>query len=115
MLAALCAGLVLLLAASSQSPVFHAWLHEHEAVLDGACSHKDLAHENGHPTDDVSDADHGCAVTLFAHGVTAADTALPTLLYLDGVRTADAVARDLIAPERPHRLFPPTQAPPAGC
>jgi hypothetical protein len=62
LLAGLLTLVVLALAVLAVSPDAHAWLHAHE--------HGDRPHAS----DTSSDAAHndGCAVTLFAHGVTAA-------------------------------------------
>ena len=52
-------ALVLLLSVLAASPELHAWVHGHE----------DVAQADGPGHTPVGDADHECAVTLFASGV----------------------------------------------
>jgi len=89
--ALLLAALVLLLAVMAACPAVHEWFH----------------HDAGH-------ADHVCAVTLFAHGVTTAVAAVS--LALVGWRLlgdASVAARELRLPA-PSRRLPPGRAPPVS-
>jgi len=84
-------ALVLLLAVLATNPSAHEWFH----------------HDAGH-------ADHECAVTLFAHGIT------PALVGAALVLVAWRLIGSTVAPQRefhlpplPRRL-PPGRAPPVG-
>ena len=94
-LAVLC---VLALGIFAASPVLHAKLHQ-----------TDVSHAGP-----VNDADHVCAVTLFANGLLA--LALFCLLLLLAPLARDSVvrARDEIAAVEPRYRLLPAQAPPAA-
>jgi len=98
-LAVLC---VLALGILAASPDLHAWVH-----------HADASPATSHALP-VSDADHACAVTLFANGMLA--LALFCLLLLLAPLARDGVVRaiDLIAAADPRYRLLPAQAPPAA-
>ena len=101
-----CTGLVavlcvLALGIFAASPDLHAWVHQADA------SHV------GHAVP-VNEADHVCAVTLFANGLLA--LALFCLLLLLAPLARDGVVRvvdEIAAAETRYRLLP-AQAPPAA-
>ena len=79
-LAGLGCAIVLLLGALHHSPDLHAWLHGgeiagHASTCDGHGHHHGHGHDHDapaptpDPSDSPADADHVCAVTLFASGV----------------------------------------------
>lgn len=114
-LAVACAGLIGLLAVATHSTDAHAWLHA-DAVAETACaSDQDHGHaSHAHPDHEPSaDAEHGCAVTLFAQGVLAAATHLETTRPIGHARAAHAVVPERIAPAASRHLLPPPHAPPA--
>jgi hypothetical protein len=98
MLAVLC---VLTLGIFAGSPDLHAWVH-----------HTDASHAGDAVP--AADADHVCAVTLFANGLLA--LAIFCLLLLLAPLARDSVVRahdELAAAEPRYRLLP-AQAPPAA-
>jgi hypothetical protein len=104
MTAALAVALVLCLTVLAASPDLHERLHGHNA---GAAS---AEHHDGLPS--KADADDGCVVTLFAHGVALA-LALFTLVFAGTtLRLSDFADVDRVIPESPRYLLLPTQAPP---
>ncbi len=94
---------VLVLALASVSPALHARLHGAEA---GA-----VAGDGDAP---VGDGDHVCAVTLFAHGLTA--LLAFCLLVLGQLRRRSTGLRpaDEVPAEWPRFRLVPAQAPPAA-
>ena len=99
-LAALLAACVLLLGLAVSSPALHHWLHVETACADG--SDADHAHDAAPST---TDADHGCAVTLFATGCetpVAFAFCPPLALHAEGVTsfTELLLARTLRGPEQ---------------
>lgn len=92
---------VLALGIFAGSPDLHAWAH-----------HTDASHAN-HAVP-VNDAEHVCAVTLFANGLLA--LALFCLLLLLAPLARDGVVRafDEIAAAEPRYRLLPAQAPPAA-
>jgi hypothetical protein len=98
-LAVLC---VLALGILAASPDLHAWVH-----------HADATQATNHAVP-VADADHVCAVTLFANGLLA--LALFCLLLLLAPLARDGVVRavDEIAAAEPRYRLLPAQGPPAA-
>ena len=98
-LAVLC---VLALGILAASPDLHAWVH-----------HADGSQTTNHAVP-VSDADHVCAVTLFANGLLA--LALFCLLLLLAPLARDGVVRavDAIAAAEPRYRLLPAQGPPVA-
>lgn len=94
---------VLLLAMFAVSPTLHAGLHE--------VGHAAGVQDHGAP---VGDAEHSCAVTLFAQGVMA--LLVFCLLMLGRPLAAGVVARavDEIIPSLPRYRFVPSHAPPSA-
>src|SRR5258708_1618063 len=86
------------------SPRLHARLHGQEPTPEHA------AHDRA----PVGDSDHECAVTLFAHGVTA--LLLFCLLLLSRLLARGTVlhVRDWLIAARPRYWLMPSHAPPAG-
>jgi hypothetical protein len=95
-------ALVLLLNVLAASPELHAWLHGQEQTPEHA----------GHGHARVGDADHECAVTLFAHGVIAllffCLLLRPRLL----VRRTVACSIDRLVAARLRYWLAPSHAPP---
>lgn len=107
-LSALLAACVLLLGLAVNSPALHHLLHADVACADGADA--DHAHDAA-PV--ATDADHGCAVTLFATGCeipVAFAFSPPVALHAEGVAsfTELLLARTLRGPEQV--CGPPAQA-----
>ncbi|MEJ1973667.1 MAG: hypothetical protein WDM96_14755 [Lacunisphaera sp.] len=98
LLAVLC---VLVLTVLAASPELHARLHA--AGLEQA--------DQSAP---VGDADHVCAVTLFANGLLALALFCLMLLIAPLVRRSLVRAGDEIAAARPHYRLLPAQAPPVA-
>jgi hypothetical protein len=97
LVAALC---VFLLGFLVVSPRLHAGLHDHDGVAEHAAP--------------IGEADHVCAVTLFAGGVTAL---LVFCLMLLGLLLAAGIvlrAADEIAAAQPRYRLVPSHAPPAA-
>ena len=103
--AVLAVGLVLTLTVLSASPRLHAWLHGHE----DASEHAD--HESEAP---VGDAEHSCAVTLFAHGVETLLVFCLLLLARPLARSYFLPAGDDVAAAYPRYWLVPSHAPPLG-
>ncbi len=103
--AVLAAGLVLVLGLLTVSPELHASLHG----PDESGAHAD--HESEAP---VGDADHECAVTLFAHGVEALLVFCLLMLARPLARSVVLRATDKIAVARPRYWLVPSHAPPAA-
>ena len=85
-----CALLTLALVVLAACPSLHAWLH-HEKHLDN---------------------DDGCAVVLFAHGVTAAAAALAALVVAPLAFLETLPAPKLVLLSEPRFQFPPGCGPP---
>jgi len=110
LLAAGCAGLVLLLGLMAVNPALHDLAHRIATDDKPACAH----HEHGHatPPADQTTNGHVCAVTLFAHGL---DLTIPVVAPV-----ATPVAwHDLIFPAveetlltAPRYLHQPERGPP---
>jgi hypothetical protein len=100
LVAALC---VLLLAVFAASPTLHAGLHEHDPVAH--------AHDHGAP---VGDAEHACAVTLFAQGAMALLVFCLLMLARPAVAGLTLRATDVIVVARPRYRHAPSHAPPAA-
>lgn len=94
LVAALC---VLLLAVFAASPTLHAGLHEH-------------GHDHGVP---VGDAEHSCAVTLFAQGAMALLVFCLLILARPAVAGLTLRATDEVAVAQPRYRLVPSHAPPA--
>ncbi len=89
-LASLLTGLVLLLNAMTASPTLHEWIHA-----------------------DAGQADHECAVTLFAHGqVDSASVAVPMVASLTLIQTVPPVEISVFRPAI--EQLPAGRAPPAS-
>ncbi len=117
-LAAVCAGMVVLLSAASVSPALHAWLHGETAE---SSPHHDCTHSHAHDHsgahDDSGEPDsgsHKCAITLFSHGVTLANIFLATLDRLAAAPDAAPATHARAALPEPRHLRPQPQAPPVG-
>jgi hypothetical protein len=101
--ASLGAVLVLALSVFSSSPELHGWLHSHESS----------AAEPAHPgPGHVPCDDEGCAVTLFSQGLLLPLALLSLVLAALIVLREEAFRVDRVAPEAPHYLRLPSQAPP---
>lgn len=126
-IAVVCAGLVFTLSSAAWSPALHAWLHGEKA--DNAHAHAACANSHAHshphshadapsfPDDDHaanSHAEHDCAITLFANGVTLASAFLCLLHHHALAPTATPFAPDRVTPPSPGHLRPQPQAPPIG-
>jgi hypothetical protein len=97
-------ALVLLLSVLAASPELHAWVHGHE----GAAQHTS-------PVDaPVGDADHACAVTLFASGVSLLLAFFLVLLARVLIRSHALRSSDWLIVTRPHYWLVPSHAPPVG-
>jgi hypothetical protein len=93
---------VLVLGILAKSPDLHAWAH-----------HADATQATNHAVP-VSDADHVCAVTLFAHGLLALALFCLLLLLAPLARNGVVRAVDAIAAAEPRYRLLPAQAPPAA-
>ena len=102
LVAALC---VLLLAVFAASPTLHAGLHEH------GHDHAAQAHDHGVP---VGDAEHTCAVTLFAQGAMALLVFCLLILARSNVTGLTLRATDEVAVAQPRYRLVPSHAPPAA-
>jgi len=111
-MALLSAGMVMILALSSVSPEIHALLHSQAAVNEPqACAHH--GHEHS-PASGSQEADeHGCAVTMFSHGVVYQVVALFTPPCEGILRAVDFRAFERLALAQPRFLHLPPHAPPA--
>lgn len=123
MLAALCAGMVLLLSAATTSTTLHSWLHAAPSDHDTghACAH---AHANGDQAPNTAsssddnaatpgcDTGHRCAITLFSHGVTSASVLVTVLNLPVLVPETIPATHQYVAPPKPRHLRPQPQAPP---
>jgi hypothetical protein len=104
MTASLAIALVLCLTVLAASPDLHERLHGHSAES------ASTEHHEGLPA--KADAEDGCVVTLFAHGVALA-LALFALAFTGRILRLSAFAAfDRAIPESPRYLLLPTQAPP---
>jgi hypothetical protein len=104
LLAAFGVALVLLLTVLAASPELHAWSHGHESA----------ARQAGPDHAPVGDADHECAVTLFASG---AGLLLAFCLFLLAqviVLNQALLSSGWLIVTRPHFWLVPSHAPPAG-
>jgi hypothetical protein len=120
--AALCASMVLLLSAATNSPALHAWLH----AADSEPSHRHLCgqphdeharHHSAPPAADTAESDcgdtgHHCAITLFSHGVTSASVLVAVLNRPAHAPETVLATFERIAPPEPRHLRPQPQAPP---
>jgi hypothetical protein len=100
LVAALC---VLLLAVFAASPTLHAGLHEH--------GHDHAAHNHGTP---AGDAEHTCAVTLFAQGAMALLVLCLLMLARPVVAGLALRATDEMVVAQPRYRLVPSHAPPAA-
>lgn len=100
LVAALC---VLLLAVFAASPTLHAGLHEH--------GHDHAAHDHGTP---AGDAEHTCAVTLFAQGAMALLVFCLLILARPVVAGLALRATDEMVVAQPRYRLVPSHAPPAA-
>jgi hypothetical protein len=120
-LAAACAGLILLLTAASVSPALHAWLHGEslESAHDHICSAHDHGPAHGEdehpaPSPEGHVVSHDCAISLFAHGVTLAHAFLVALDQPRVVQAVDIAPSCRVILSESRHLRPQPQAPPAG-
>lgn len=120
-LAAVCAGMVLLLSAASVSPSLHAWIHgetsDHAAAHVCEHTHAGAAHDDDDGPSDTADTRkhaHECAITLFSHGVTPASILVATLDRLSVASDAVPSTRTCVALPEPRHLRPQPQAPPVA-
>lgn len=95
-------ALVMLLNVLAASPTLHARLHGQEPTPEHA------AHDQA----PVGDSDHECAVTLFAHGVTALLFFCLLLLSRFVARSPVWHANDWLVAARPRYWLVPSHAPP---
>ena len=100
LMAALC---VLLLAVFAASPTLHAGLHEH--------GHDHAAQDHDAP---VGNAEHTCAVTLFAQGAMALLVFCLLLLARPAVAGLALRATDDVVVAQPRYRLVPSHAPPAA-
>ena len=95
-------ALVLLLNVLAASPELHAWVHgRHEA-----------AQHSAHDDAPVGNADHACAVTLFASGVSLLLAFFLVLLARVLIRNQALLASNWLIVTRPHYWLVPSHAPP---
>jgi hypothetical protein len=93
---------VLALGILAASPDLHAWMHR-----------ADSGQMTGHAVP-VNDADHACAVTLFANGLLALALFCLLLLLAPLARDGVVCAIDEIAATEPRYRLRPAQGPPAA-
>lgn len=117
--AAVAAGLVMVLNLSAVSPGLHAWLHAEEpAEKPHTCAHH-AAHEPAGaaahvPASDSGEGEtHQCAVTMFSQGVVHYAGALLALPREGVLRAVNFRASARLALAEPRFLHLPPQAPPA--
>ena len=96
--------LVLLLSVLAASPGLHAWVHGLQEV----------AQHTGPDHAPVGDADHECAVTLFASGVSLLLAYFLVLLARVLIRYQTLLSSDWLIVTRPHYWLVPSHAPPVG-
>jgi hypothetical protein len=107
LLAAGAAALVLALTIFAASPTAHAWLH---AEAPAHAGHKHCP-DHDRPAEDT---EHGCAVVLFAGGVSlpvAPAALVPPRVRVQGIAPATAAEFYLVSPRY---LRQPERGPPAG-
>jgi hypothetical protein len=113
-LAVVCAGMVLLVAAAATSPALHAWLHGETSAseADHVCAN---AHAHSSAPDEAdTDHAHACAITLFSHGVTSASILIATLDRLSAAPDAAPSSCERVTLPEPSHLRPQPQAPPVA-
>jgi len=115
---ALAAGIVFLLSLSAVSPALHGWLHATQKEGPAhACPHHAARAGAELPSDtpgsERDESEHGCAVTMFAHGVTHHVGALLAQPCEGILRAANYRAFERLALAQPRYLHLPPQAPPA--
>ena len=98
-------ALVLLLDVLTAGPSLHALVHRAERPVPAGRSRPDAA--------PVGDADHVCAVTLFAHGAEALQGFILVCLVRSPRNTTAARPRDRRASRRPRYWLQPSHGPPA--
>ena len=97
-------ALVILLNVLVASPALHAWVHGHE----------EAAQHAGHGHEPAGSADHGCAVTLFAYGVSLVLAFFLLLLARVLVSSQALLSSNWLIVTRPHYWLVPSHAPPVG-
>ena len=97
-------ALVLLLTVLAASPELHAWVHGHGEATQHA----------GRDKAPVGDADHACAVTLFASGVSLLLAFFLVFLARVLDRNQTLFSSDWLIVTRPHYWLVPSHAPPVG-
>jgi hypothetical protein len=97
-------ALVLLLNVLAASPELHAWVH----------GPQEAAQHTGPDHAPVGDADHECAVTLFASGVGLLLAFILLLLAQVLDRGQTLFSSDWLIVSRPHYWLVPSHAPPVG-
>ena len=97
-------ALVLLLSVLAASPELHAWVH----------GPQEAAQHTGPDHAPVGDADHECAVTLFASGVSLLLAFFLVLLARVLNRNQALFSSDWLIVTRPHYWLVPSHAPPVG-
>ncbi|HWA28262.1 MAG TPA: hypothetical protein VG734_21600 [Lacunisphaera sp.] len=105
LMAGLGVALVLLLSAMAASPELHAWVHGEAGP---AADHAAPGQPSGGEDDD------GCAVTLFAHGLTALVVFVLLMLARPLARSMTLRAPDWFVVARPFYWLVPSHAPPAA-
>ena len=98
-------ALVLMLAVFSASPALHAWLHAHDGTQPAAVG----GHNKSAPGHDDDD---GCAITLFASGVTTALVAVMALIVALRLLNFVAPAEARVSRQVPRYWLPPLCGPP---
>ena len=102
--AVLSVAMVLLLTVLAASPELHAWVHGPE----------EMVQHNGSGHEPVGDADHECAVTLFASGISLLLAFFLVLLARVLIRNQALLSGDWLIVSRPHYWLVPSHAPPVG-
>jgi len=97
-------ALVLLLNVLAAGPELHAWVH----------GPQDAAKHAGPEHAPVGDADHECAVTIFAGGVSLLLAFFLVLLARVSIRNQALLSSDWRIVTRPHYWLVPSHAPPVG-
>jgi len=97
-------ALILLLSVLAASPEWHAWVHGPQEAAEAASP--------GHAP--VGDADHDCAVTLFASGVGLLLAFFLLLLARVLIRHQALLSSNWLIVSRPRYWLVPSHAPPVG-
>ncbi|MFI5355718.1 MAG: hypothetical protein ACHQ4G_00135 [Opitutales bacterium] len=105
LLATGCAALILLLGLMAASPTLHAWVHHHAETAG-----PEDAPNSKHPA--PAEAEHGCVVVWFAHGVSLAlDTAVLAALPATWHQRCAPVTDELLL-TTPRYWLQPERGPP---